>query len=149
MQGMLVIAECTLQEANSTLYEQKAAHHATHMEVLAGKASRVLDGMLGWSWQDFTEFRKELDWELQAFSRANAELELPGTLMDKRHAAHLCAEKVDAQRIMRDRSWRESCGTTSTDGSRPRDLGWIITSPSAQRRVGAGQPARSAGRLCH
>jgi hypothetical protein len=41
-------------------------------------------------------FRKELEWELQAFSRANAELELLVLPIDKRQAAHLRAEKRDA-----------------------------------------------------
>jgi hypothetical protein len=77
-------------------HERKAAHHATCMEVLANEASEVLDGARCWSRQDCTGFRKELDWEWQAFSKANTKLELPGTLMDKRHAAHLRAEKVDA-----------------------------------------------------
>ncbi len=40
-------------------------------------------------------FRKELEWELQAFRRANAELELLVLPTDKRQAAHLRAEKVD------------------------------------------------------
>jgi hypothetical protein len=46
------------------------------MEVLAGEASKVLDGMMCLSRQDCTEFQKELDWELQAFSKPNTELEL-------------------------------------------------------------------------
>jgi hypothetical protein len=33
--------------------------------------------MIRWSKQDCTKFRKELDWELQAFHEANTELELP------------------------------------------------------------------------
>jgi hypothetical protein len=57
---------------------------------------KVLDGTMWWSRQDCTEFRKELNWELQVFSKGNAELELPSTLRDKRHAAHLRAEKVCA-----------------------------------------------------
>jgi hypothetical protein len=96
VQGMLVVAECTLQEADSTLYERKAAHHAAYVEILAGEASQVLSRTRCWSRQECTEFRKELDWELQAFSRANAELELPDTLIDKRHAAHLRVQKVGA-----------------------------------------------------
>jgi hypothetical protein len=48
---------------------------------------------------------------------------------------------------MRDRLWRESCGTTTTDGRSPRDSGWTIISPSTQRRAGsraAGKEYRSA-----
>ncbi len=55
-----------------------------------------MDGTKCWSRQDCTVFRKELDWELQAFSKANTHLEPPSTRMDKRHAAHLRAEKVGA-----------------------------------------------------
>ncbi len=89
-------AQCTLREADSTLCERKAAHHAARMEDLAGEASEV-DGTECWSRQDCTVFRKELDWELQAFRGANAELELLVLPTDKRHAAHLRAEKVDAE----------------------------------------------------
>jgi hypothetical protein len=74
--------------------ERKAAHHAASVEVLAGEASE--DRARCWSRQDCTVFRKELEWELQAFSRANAELELLVLPIDKRQAAHLRAEKVDA-----------------------------------------------------
>ncbi len=49
-----------------------------------------------WSRQDCTVFRKELEWELQAFRRANAELELLVLPTDKRQAAHLRAKRVDA-----------------------------------------------------
>ncbi len=63
-------------------------------------------------------FRKELDWELQAFRGANTELELPSTQMDKRHTAQLRAEKVCAaahyarqvvERVLRDHDhgWEE------------------------------------------
>ncbi len=64
------------------------------MEVLA---SEVLDGARCWSRRDCTGFWEELSWELRAFSKANTELELPSTRMDKRHAAHLRAEKVRAE----------------------------------------------------
>jgi hypothetical protein len=88
-------AQCTLREADSTLCEQKAAHHAALVEDLAGEASEV-GGTECWSRQDCTVFRKELEWELQAFRRANAELELLVLPTDKRQAAHLRAERVDA-----------------------------------------------------
>jgi hypothetical protein len=65
------------------------------------------------------EFRKQLDWELQAFSKANTELELYRMLTDERRAAHLRAEKVGAaahrvrqvvERVLWDCDyrWRES-----------------------------------------
>jgi hypothetical protein len=94
MRRMLAETQCALREADSTLCEQKAAHHAASVEVLAGEASE--DRARCWSRQDCTGFRKELEWELQAFSRANAELELLVLPTDKRRAAHLRAEKVDA-----------------------------------------------------
>jgi hypothetical protein len=94
MRRMLAETQCTLREADSTLCERKAAHHAASVEVLAGEASE--DRARCWSRQDCTVFRKELEWELQAFSRANAELELLVLPTDKRHAAHLRTEKVDA-----------------------------------------------------
>jgi len=89
MRRMLAETQCTLREADSTLYERKAAHHAARVEVLAGEASRVLDGMMCWSRQDCTEFCKELNWELQAFSKANTELELYCMLWGEKRAAHL------------------------------------------------------------
>ena len=88
------------------------------MEVLAGEACKVQDRAKCWSRQGCTGFRKELDWELQVFSRANAELELLVLPADKRRAAHLRAEKVDAaahyarqvvERVLRDHDheWEE------------------------------------------
>jgi hypothetical protein len=72
---MLAEAQCMLREADSTLCEQKAAHHAARVEDLAGEASEA-GGTECWSRQDCTVFRKELEWELQAFRRANTKLEL-------------------------------------------------------------------------
>jgi hypothetical protein len=95
VRGMLAETQCTLREADSTLCERKAAHLAASVEVLAGEASDV-DGTKCWSRQDCRMFHKELDWELQAFRRANAELELLVLPIDKRQAAHLRAEKVYA-----------------------------------------------------
>ncbi len=92
---MLLEVQCTLREADSILCERKAAHHAARVEDLAGEVSEV-GGRECWSRQDCTVFRKELEWELQAFRRANVELELLVLLTDKRQAAHLRAEKVDA-----------------------------------------------------
>jgi hypothetical protein len=114
VQEMLAETQCTLREADSTLYERKAAHHAARVEVLAGEASEV-DGTKCWSRQDCTVFRKELDWELQAFSKANTELELPSMRMDKRLAAHLRAEKVDAaahyaRQVVEKVLWYHDCG---------------------------------------
>jgi hypothetical protein len=92
---MLAEAQCTLREVDSTLCEQKAAHHAARVGDLAGEASEV-GGMECRSRQDCTVFRKELEWELQAFRTANAELELLVLPTDKRQAAHLRSERVDA-----------------------------------------------------
>ncbi len=82
------------------------------MEVLAGEACKVQDRAKCWSRQGCTGFRKELDWELQAFSKANTKLELPSTRMDRRHAAHLRAEEVDdavVERVLwdHDHGWEE------------------------------------------
>jgi hypothetical protein len=95
MRRMLAETQYTLRVADSTLCKRKAAHHAAHVEDLAGEASEV-GGAECWSRQDCTVFRKELEWELQAFRRANAELGLLILPIDKRQAAHLRAEKVDA-----------------------------------------------------
>ncbi len=95
MRRMLAVTQCTLREADSTLCERKAAHHAARVEDLADKTSEV-GGTECWSRQDCTVFRMELEWELQAFRRANAELELLVLPTDKRQAAHLRAEEVDA-----------------------------------------------------
>ena len=46
------------------------------MEDLAEEASEVLNGTKWWSRQDCIEFRKELNWELQAYDEENNELEL-------------------------------------------------------------------------
>ncbi len=117
MRRLLAKTQCTLREADSTLCEQKAAYHAASVEVLAGEASE--DRARCWSRQDCTVFCKELEWELQVFSRANAELELLVLPADKRRAAHLRAEKVDAaahyagqvvERVLldNDHGWEES-----------------------------------------
>ncbi len=49
VRGMLAETQYTLREADSTLYERKAAHHAARVEVLAGESSEVLDGTRQWS----------------------------------------------------------------------------------------------------
>jgi hypothetical protein len=95
MRRMLVETQCTLREADSTLCEWKAAHHAARVEDLAGEASEV-GGTECWSRQDCTVFREELEWELQAFRRASAELELLALPAHNRQAAHLRAVRVDA-----------------------------------------------------
>ena len=40
------------------------------------------------------------------------------------------------QHILQSKSWREPCGTTTTDGGSPRDSGLIIIGSSTQMRVG-------------
>jgi hypothetical protein len=94
MRRMLAETQCTLRAADSTLCEWKAAHHAARVEDLAGEASEV-GGTECWSRQDCTVFREELEWELQAFHGANAELELLALPTHKRQAAHLRAVRVD------------------------------------------------------
>jgi hypothetical protein len=96
VQGMLGSGKCMLREADSTLYKLKAAHHDARVEDLAGKASEVLDGTTCWSRRDCTEFSKELDWELQAFGKANTELEQPSMPTVKRQAAQLRGKKAGA-----------------------------------------------------
>ena len=66
----------SLQKADRTFHELKAAYHAAHMEDLAEEASEVLNGTKWWSRQDCIEFHKELNWELQAYDEMNNELEL-------------------------------------------------------------------------
>ena len=41
MRRLLVETQCTLREADSTLCEWKAAHHASRVEDLAGEASEA------------------------------------------------------------------------------------------------------------
>ena len=59
MRRMLAGAQCTLREADSTLCEWKAAHHAACVGDLAGEAFEVQDGTRDWSAQGCTDFRKE------------------------------------------------------------------------------------------
>jgi len=66
----------SLRKADRAFHKLKAAHHAAYMEDLAEEASEVLDGTKWWSRQDCIEFRKELNWELQAYYEENNELEL-------------------------------------------------------------------------
>jgi hypothetical protein len=73
MRRLLAMTQCTLREADSTLCERKAAHHAARVEDLRGEASEV-DATKCWSRQDCTVFRKELEWKLQVFSRATPSL---------------------------------------------------------------------------
>jgi hypothetical protein len=96
VQGILESTRYTLRNADRALCNLKAGHHAARVEDLAGEASEVLHGTRCWSRQDCTEFRKELDWELQTFSKANTKLELYRMLWDEKRAAHLRAEKVEA-----------------------------------------------------
>jgi hypothetical protein len=143
MRRMLAETQCTLREGDSTLCEQKSAHHAACVEALASEAS-VADGTKCWSRQDCAVFCKELDWELQAFRKANAELELLVLPMDKREAAHLRAEGVGAaahcaRQVVERVLWNHDCGWEES-----QRLGWIIISPSAQRRAASG----AAGEEC-
>jgi hypothetical protein len=55
--------------------EERAAHHAACAIDLADEASEVLN-RTKWSRQDCMEFRRELDWELQGYNKANNKLEL-------------------------------------------------------------------------
>jgi D-lyxose ketol-isomerase len=71
MLGMLGSAREWLRKEGRVLQEPKAAYHAACVRDLASEASKVLDGTMGWSRQDYMGFCKELDWELQAFSKAN------------------------------------------------------------------------------
>jgi hypothetical protein len=66
----------SLRKADRAFHELKAAHHAAYMEDLAEEASEVLNGTKWRSRQDCIEFRKKLNWELQAYYEENNELEL-------------------------------------------------------------------------
>ncbi len=76
MRRMLTKTQDTLRAADITLCKWKAAHHAACIEDLADEAFEVQDGAREWSAQECTDFRKELDWELQAFRKANTKLGL-------------------------------------------------------------------------
>jgi hypothetical protein len=52
MLGMLGSARELLQRAGRVFHERKAAYHAAYMRDLASKASKVLDGTMGWSRKD-------------------------------------------------------------------------------------------------
>ncbi len=99
-------------------------------------------------------FHKELDWELQAFRGANAELELLVLPTNKRHAAHLRAEKVDAgahyarqvvERVLwdHDHGWEESqrFGLEHHQPNRPEDS----CEQGGRRGVQAGSVADGEG----
>ena len=89
LRRMLAKEQDTLRAADLALCKWKAAHHAACIEGLAGEAFEVQDGTRGWSAQDCTDFRKELDWRLQAFRKANTKLELYLMQTDERRAARL------------------------------------------------------------
>ncbi|MFN9901824.1 MAG: hypothetical protein ACK55Z_24180, partial [bacterium] len=74
-----------------------------------------------WSAQECTDFRKELDWELQAFRKANTKLELRLMETDERRAerVEIAARRARevVERVLWDRGSRwesihpeESCG---------------------------------------
>jgi hypothetical protein len=116
---MLAETQCMLQEADNTLCEWKAAHHAACVGDLAGEAFEVQDGTRDWSAQGCTDFWKELNWGLQAFRKVNTKLELYPMRTVERQAARLRAEGVEAaarharevvERVLWDRKnrWEES-----------------------------------------
>jgi hypothetical protein len=74
--------------------EERAAHHAARVEDLA-ESSEVLGRTRWWSRQDCIDFCKELDCKLQAYDKANNELELFKMPTGMRQAAHLQTEEVD------------------------------------------------------
>ena len=76
MRRMLTKEQDTLRAADLTLCKWKAAHHAACIEDLEDEAFEVQDGTRDWSAHGCTDFRKELDWGLQAFRKANNKLEL-------------------------------------------------------------------------
>jgi hypothetical protein len=109
---MLESTRHSLQKADRTFHELKAAYHAAHMEDLAEEASEVLDGTKWWSRQDCIEFRKELNWELQAFYEGNTSLSCPSCQClraERLDAAVHCAKQV-VERALWDYNyrWRES-----------------------------------------
>jgi hypothetical protein len=148
VQGILESTRYTLRDADRALSELKAAYHAAH--VLAGEASRVLDGMMCWSRQDCTEFRKELNWELQAFSKANTELELYPMLWKEKQTAHLRASFASfCHGTSCETSHRESlAGPQLRMGGAPETQAGSSSAHPPRGELGAGWPARSAGRLC-
>jgi hypothetical protein len=106
MRGMLGSARGSLREADRELHELKAAHHAACMEDLASEASEVLNRTKWRSRQDCMEFRKKLDRELQAYEKANNELELSKMSTDMRLSVRLQAERVEAKGIVQGKMWR-------------------------------------------
>jgi hypothetical protein len=96
VQGLLACAKSTLRAADEALCGLEAAHHATCIGDLAGEASEVRDGTWEWSAQGCTDFWEELNWELQAFRKVNAKLELHPMRTTERQAARLRAERVEA-----------------------------------------------------
>ncbi len=103
---MLAEKQCTLREADSTLCEWKAAHHAACVGDLAGEAFEVQDGTRDWSAKGCTDFWKELNWGLQGFRKANTKLELYPMQTVERQAARLRAERVEAAWGLQERIWR-------------------------------------------
>jgi hypothetical protein len=81
--------------ADKALCSLEAAHHAACVGDLAGEASEVRDGTWDWSAQGCTDFWEELNWELQAFRKANTKLELYPMQTVERQAARLRAERVE------------------------------------------------------
>ena len=126
MRRMLAKARDTLRAADITLCKWKAAHHAACIEELADEASEVQDGTWEWSAQDYTDSRKELDWELQAFRKANTKLGLYPMEMVERREARLRAERVEtaarrAREVVERVRWEsihpeESCGQGGRQG---------------------------------
>jgi hypothetical protein len=138
MRRMLTGTQDTLRAADITLCKWEAAHHAACIEDLAGKAFEVQDGTRDWSAQGCTDFRKELDWGLQAFRKANTKLGLYLMEMAERREARLRAERVEVaarrarevvERVLWDRGSRwesihpeESCGQGGRQGVQARSV---------------------------
>jgi hypothetical protein len=126
MRRMLAKERDTLRAADITLCEWKAAHHAACIEDLADEALEVQDGTWEWSAQDCTDSRKELDWELQAFRKANTKLGLYLMEMVERREARQRAERVEtaarrAREAIERVRWEsihpeESCGQGGRQG---------------------------------
>jgi hypothetical protein len=96
-------------------------------------------------------FCKELDWELQAFTNVNTELELYRMLRDERRTAHLRAEKVGAAAHHAERAVERVLWDYNCRWREPQRLGLDHHQPIRPEESWArwaGRVARSAGRLC-
>ena len=105
MRRMLTRTQDTLRAADITLCKWKAAHHAACIEDLADEAFEAQDGTREWSAQECTDFRKELDWELQAFRKANTKLELRLMETDERRAERVETAARRAREVVEKVLW--------------------------------------------